>query len=302
MINIIKEKNYEKYYNKEKFKEANEIFEKYIKSCANIKIKKMEFMDFNISTITTCIKISDYINIKVLFEQLKISKDIIYLEYNEIIKGKRDKKKLKNKDTTDKRMKKKGKSFSNQLSIGFNCDKHYHKKPICMKIFSKGSLTITGVKSIEEIDYIIDLFVTMLKNIKKDYKYNNKVIKLHPYKNLKDKKNIIKKIETINGSFKCDFYINLKNLKKCILDKYKNDELYLKNNRSGLIELDLLFLKKYDNRKNKEKIPKVSVYGTGSIVINSVSEEILYKSYNFIKKFISDNYDNIVEKGYDFNL
>lgn len=300
MINNIKKEFYEKYYNIDKFKESNEIFEKYLDTC-DINKKEMKFTDFNISTITCIVKIANYINIKVLFEQLEVSNDIIYLEYNEIIKGKREKKKIKKKEIKDKRMEKKGKSFSNQLSIGFNCDKHYHKKPICMKIFSKGSLTITGVKSNEEINYVIHKFISLIDNIKNDYFYNNKIIKLYPYKELK-RENIEKSIETINGSFKCEFNVNLKNLKKCILNKYQNDELYLKNNRSALIELDLVFLKTNSNRKNKEKIPKVSVYGTGSIVINSVSEKILYKSYEFIKKFITENYDYVIDKDYEFNL
>ena len=302
MLNNIKKENYEKYYNKEKFKEANDIFELYLNSC-DIDKKNMSFTDFNISTITVIIKIAEYINIKVLFEQLNPDEEIQYLEYNDKIKGKRKKNKKKSlKNTLDKRMKKRGKCFSNQLSIGYICKEHYHKKPICMKVFSKGSLTLTGVKSENEINFVINKFQTMIKLIKTDYEYNNRIINLYPYKNLYDKDKIISNIETINGSFKCNFNINLKNMKKLLLNLYKEEEIYLKSNRSALIELDLLFYKNYDKRKNKNKTPKISIYGTGSIVINSINKEILYKSYEFIKELIKNNYDQIIDMDYNFNL
>ena len=199
-------------------------------------------------------------------------------------------------------MKKKGKTFANQLSIGFNCNKHCHKKPICLKVFSKGSLTLTGVKDTEEIDYVISNFYDMLKKIKKDYSYEDKKIYLEPYKNLLDIDKINKSIETVNGSFKCNFNINLEKLTKVLLDKYDNNQIYIKRNRSALIEIDILLLSIYDDRKKKNKTPKVSVYGTGSIVLNSVNEEIIIKSYKFIKKVLEDNYNNIVDQNFNFNL
>lgn len=301
MLNNIKKENYDIYYDKEKFKEANLVFESYLNSCT-INLEKMSFEDFNISTITTIIKIADKINIKVLYEQIPLSNDIIYLEFNDTVKGKRNKKKLKDNKSSDKRMKKKGKCFSNQLSIGFNCKEHYHKKPICVKIFSKGSLTVTGVKSNEEIKRVLEKLYELINNIKTEYRFNDKIIQLYPYENLFKVEDIKINIETTNGSFKCNFNINLKNMKKIISSKYKDGEIYIKNNRSGLIELYLLFYKNYDKRKNKDKTPKLSIYGTGSIVINSINEKILYKSYEFIKKFITDNYNDVIDKNYEFNL
>lgn len=301
MLNNIKKENYDIYYDKEQFKEANLIFESYLNSCS-INLEKMSFEDFNISTITTIIKIAEKINIKVLYEQIPLSNDIIYLEFNDNVKGKRNKKKLKDNKSSDKRMKKKGKCFSNQLSIGFNCKEHYHKKPICVKIFSKGSLTVTGVKSNEEIKRVLEKLYELINNIKTEYKFNDKIIQLYPYENLFKVEDIKINIETINGSFKCNFNINLKNMKKIISSKYKDGEIYIKNNRPALIELDLLFYKNYDKRKNKDKTPKLSIYGTGSIVINSINEKILYKSYEFIKKFITDNYNDVIDMNYEFNL
>jgi len=301
MLNKIDKEIYEKYYDISIFKEANEVFEKYIESC-DIKKQETTFEDFNISTITCIIKLSKSLNIKVLFEQFKINDNILYLEYQNKIKGKREKKVLKQNKTNDKRMKKKGKTFANQLSIGFNCNKHCHKKPICLKVFSKGSLTLTGVKDSDEIDYVINNFYNMLKNIKKDYYYEDKKIYLEPYKKLLDINKISKSIETVNGSFKCNFNINLEKLTNVLLKKYENNQIYIKRNRSALIEIDIILLSIYDERKKKSKIPKVSVYGTGSIVLNSVDEETIIKSYNFIKKVLEDNYKDIVDQDFNFNF
>jgi len=301
MLNIFEKKVYDKYYNLEIFHDANNEFEKYLKKCKIVQ-EDMNFEDFNISTITCIITIADFLNIKVLYEQLEISNDIIYLEYKNKVKGEKKKKIIKETKTKDKRMKKKGKTFANQLSIGFNCIRHNHKKPICLKIFSKGSMTLTGVKDKEEIDYVLEVLIKKIKNINMEYNYGNKKIILYPYKNLLDNNKIIKKIETVNGSFKCNFNINLNKLKTKLEEVYSTNELYIKSNRSALLELDLLIYNEYDKRKNKNKTPKISIYGTGSIVINSINEYFINKSYEFIKIFLENNYNNIVDKNYIFNL
>lgn len=304
MLNNINKDFYDKYYNIDIFHESNNIFESYLDTCStNVNKTEMSFTEFNISTITTIIDISNYINIKVLYEQLEISDDIIYLEYNNKIKGIRRKKKIKKtQNNTDKRKEKKGKCFSNQLSIGFGCKEHIHNNPICMKVFSKGSLTLTGVKSNEEIKKIINKFLKLLNNINKNYYFNDKLIKLIPYGVLNEDILNNYKIETTNGTFKCNFNINLEKLKKIISSKYKTNEIFLKSNKPGLLQIDLLNHKIYDERKNKYKNPKVFLYGTGSIVINSITEELLFISYKFIKKFITDNYNDIIDIDYEFNL
>lgn len=301
MLNIIKKENYEKYYDLDIFKHANKDFENYLEKC-NITQKKMNFEEFKVSTITCIFKIGDFINIKVLYEQIKIDETILYLEYNNLLKGNRNKKKINYDDNKDKRKNKKGKTFANQLSIGFSCKKHEHKKPICVKIFSKGSVTLTGVKDDNEINYIIKNLLKLIKNINTEYKYENKIINVLPYQNLLNVKDIIINIETVNGSFKSNFNINLKKITEIFNQKYNKNQIFIKNNRSALVELDLLIYKKYDDKKKKDKIPKVSIYGTGSIVLNSQDKDTIYKSYNFIKKFLETYYDNIVDKNYIFNL
>jgi hypothetical protein len=297
IIDLIGEKNYNQYYNLDDFKESNEEFEKYLDKCIIKSNNKIEFNKFEISTITSILKVADFFFIKVLFERLNINDDIKYIEYRDSIKGVRKKNKQKKN-----RNKKRNKIFGNQLSIGFNCKKHKHNKAICVKVFSKGNLTITGSKSKEEIIEIYDKLIKYIKDIDMDYKYDNKKINIPLYKNLYPKKEVKINIETVNGTFKCLFKINLNNFKKVISKKYTSDEIFIKDNRSALIELDLKNLKTFDEKKGVFKISKISIYGTGSIVFNSKNIVLIKKSYNFIKDFIIKNFNEIVDKNYVFNL
>ena len=302
-MNNIDETILNKYYNIPEFQKANELFDKFLNTCEITTDKIVDFSHFKISTITSIIKISTYLNLKILFENIDLNENIAYIEFKNQIKGFKQKKKSKKIIIdNDKRKRNKGKTFANQLSIGFLCKKHHHKKPICVKIFSKGSLTITGTKSSDEIKNICYQLLDIFKNINKKYIFEDQEIILIPYKNLINKKKLNINIETVNGSFKTNYRINLLDFKKKIRDFYNSDKIYIKSNRAALLELDLKIYEIFDKRKNKLKTPKISIYGTGSIVINSINEDLLFKTYNFIKDFILKNQEDIIDKNYVFNL
>jgi hypothetical protein len=292
-----------KYYNIPEFEEANNLYEKFLETCEITTDEVENFSEFKISTITSIIRISTFLNLKVLFENIDINENIAYIEFKNQIKGKKDKKKTKKKNNdNDKRKRNKGKTFANQLSIGFLCKIHHHKKPICVKIFSKGSLTITGTKSYDEIKRICNQLLDIFLNINIKYKFNDREIILIPYKNLVQKKNISINIETVNGSFKTNYRINLRDLKKKVREFYTPDKIYIKSNRAALLELDLKIHGFFDKRKNKLKTPKISIYGTGSIVINSINQDLLLKAFNFIKEFLLKYQKDVIDKNYVFNL
>ena len=303
-MNNIDKKTLETYYDIPEFKKANNLFEDFLKSCKLEVGKDCVFSDFNISTITSIIKIATFLNLKVLFENININSDIAYIEFKNKIKGVKEQKKtkVKNNNSNDKRKRNKGKTFANQLSIGFLCTEHIHKKPICVKIFSKGSLTITGTKSSKEIQKICNKLLSIFLQTNKRFVFGNKEIILLPYKNLVEKENVSISVETVNGSFKTNYKINLIHFKKKIREFYQSDKIYIKSNRSALLELDLKIYKFFDKRKKKLKTPKISIYGTGSIVINSINEELLFKSYEFIKVFLLEHKKDIVDQDYIFNL
>ena len=303
-MNNIDEVILDKYYRLTEFKKANKLYENYLKTCEIVVEQNGIFTEFQISTITSIIKIATYLNLKILFENIDINENIAYIEYKNQIKGHKDIKKKKNKmkKENDKRKRNKGKSFANQLSIGFLCKKHHHKKPICIKIFSKGSLTITGTKSSNEIKHVCYQLLDIFQNTNKIFKYNDQEITLIPYKNLINKDDLSISIETVNGSFKTNYRINLIDFQHKIRKLYDANKIYIKSNRAALLELDLKIYEFFDKRKNKLKTPKISIYGTGSIVINSINEDLLMKTYNFIKEFLLKYQKEIIDKNYKFNL
>lgn len=301
-MNKIDETILNKYYNIVEFKKANELYENYLKKCDIITDEIVDFNEFKISTITSIIRIASNLYLKILFDNIDIDENIAYIEYKNHIKGFKEKKRIKKNNDNDKRKRNKGKTFANQLSIGFLCKKHVHKKPICIKIFRKGSLTITGTKSSQEIKYICNLLIDIFQNINKKFLYKDQEIILFPYKDLVNKENLLINIETINGSFKTNYRINLNDLKIKVREFYNSDKIYIKCNRAALLELDLKIYEFFDKRKNKLKTPKISIYGTGSIVINSINEDLLNKSYIFIKEFLLKYQNDVIDKNYDFNL
>jgi len=303
-MNNIDEKTLNTYYDIPEFKKANSLFDDFLNKCRFDIENEESFTHFNISTITSIIKIATFLNLKVLFESIDINSDIAYIEFKNQIKGIKEQKIKKEKHTIndDKRKRNKGKTFANQLSIGFLCTEHIHKKPICVKIFSKGSLTITGTKSSAEIRKICNILLNIFLKTNKIFKFQDKEITLIPYQNLVKNEDISISVETVNGSFKTNFKINLIHFKKKISEIYKTDKIYIKSNRSALLELDLKIYQFFDERKKKLKTPKISIYGTGSIVINSINEELLYKTYEFIKEFLIENKKYIIDRNYVFNL
>ena len=48
-------------------------------------------------------------------------------------------------------------------------------------------------------------------------------------------------------------------------------------------------------KKQKEKIPSVFIYNSGSINIIAISLEILMNSYKLISEFVDENYEDLVE-------
>jgi len=75
-----------KYYNLVEFQKANELYENYLKKCDIITDEIVSFNDFQISTITSIIKIASNLYLKILFENIDINENIAYIEYKNQIK------------------------------------------------------------------------------------------------------------------------------------------------------------------------------------------------------------------------
>lgn len=295
------------YYDIDEFAESNDMFEDFISRCTfKDEIQKKQD-PLKVSTITVVFNASDGINPKMIYERIFLDDNIGYIEYdnNNIrgIKTKKKKKKKKIKKNVDKRKNNKHCPFANQFSIGINCKnpEHEHKNPVCVKMFANGKIHMTGCKCLEEVETIYNTLKMKLEEIKIKYMCGVKVVTVNPVKNLKDFKDIDVHIEMINGTFRTNYDINLNNLYKKIKEEYNDDEVYINFQNKSKFRFDLLKLGIYDEVKNKFKTPKVSVYNSGAVNINSTDKDALYQAYETSSKFLEKHFEVLVKREFIYD-
>jgi hypothetical protein len=306
----------DKYYELDEFKEANELFDSFLSRCKIIKQKKEKQDDFSISTMTIVTNMCDNINVKMVFQRLKIDKDIQYIESGgKEVRGEKDikkssyKKKEKKKKIKDKRKLGKGSPFSNQISIGFKCDihGHIHNNPICVKLFKNGRIQMTGCKDIDEVKYVYNKLYTKLNNIETIYYLNSKEIRIFPVQNIRTFEELDIKTEMINGTFSTKCKIDLNKILNKLKEVHMNDndetedDIYINSEKKSPLICYLKLFGIYDKKKSKNKIPSVFIYNSGAINIIAINEEIIMKSYEFISNFVDKYYDDIVETDIQFD-
>lgn len=233
-MTLLREYDEETYYNLEEFSTANSLFEEFLSKCEIIVPKKVPQDNFKISTMTIVTNICDSINVKMVFQRLKLDNDIIYIESGDkkvrgIKKVNKSSYKKKKKDVKDKRKLGKGCPFSNQISIGFNCSIkcHVHNNPICVKIFKNGRVQMTGCKDGEEIKTIYNKLYNKLNSINTNFSLNEQIINIYPFRNLKKYNDLIIKSEMINGTFSVNCKIDLHKMLKKISEMYSDKEIYI---------------------------------------------------------------------------
>ena len=289
----------ETYYNLEEFKESNRLFEKFLSKCKIEKIEKVEQSNFNISTMTIVTNICESINVKMVFQRLKVDNDIIYVESGNKVRGykKIGKNKKKKKNIKDKRKLGKGCPFSNQISIGFSCNikGHVHNNPICVKLFKNGRVQMTGCKDEDEIKTIYKKLYNKLNSINTNFISKEKIIKIYPFKKLKLYKDLDIKSEMINGTFSTNFKIDLNKMLNKISEIYSDQEIYINHEKKSPLTLYLKLFSIFDVKKQTNKMPSVFIYNSGSINIISINKEIILKSHKFISNFIEENFFDLVE-------
>lgn len=290
------------YYDIDDFKESNEMFEEFVSRCTFKDVLRKKQDPLKVSTITVVFNGSDGINPKMIYERLIIDDYIGYIEYDcNNIRGIRTKKKKKKKKVvknTDKRKNNKNCPFANQFSIGINCQNpdHSHKNPICVKLFANGNIQMTGCKGLDEVEVIFNILKMKLEEIKTEYKCGEKTIVVSPVKNLKDFKDIEVNIEMINGTFRTNYDINLNNLYKKVKEVYTDEEVYVNFQNKSKFRFDLLKLGHYDERKNKYKTPKIFIYNSGAVNINSTDKDALYSAYEQSSKFLEEHFEDLVKR------
>ena len=299
----------EEYYNIDEFKEANDLFENFLLKCNYIHSEKIKQGNFKISTMTVTSNFCDYVNIKMIYQRLKMEENIVYIENSkEHIRGiKKSKKKVYKKKAikknNDKRKLGKGNPFSNQISIGFTCNNcnHVHNNPICVKIFKNGNIQMTGCKDIEEVEIVYNQLYTSIYNINTEFSLNDKKIQIYAVKNIKKFKDITIKIEMINGTFKSNFKIDLNKLHLKLKEHYSEEDIFINCEKKTTLICYMKKFKVINKKQRKEKSPSIFIYNTGAINIIAINKEILMNTYNLISTFIDTHFEEIVQIEMEYN-
>lgn len=296
-----------KYYDLDKFKEANQEFESYIEKFITETDVRLKFTKLNISTITVISEIAKKINIKIIYDRLKLDDEFVYVTYQKnnirgIKTNIKKKKKITQKKKVDKRKLKNGYTFSNQITIGYDCKHHKHKNPISIKLFKNGSLQMTGCKTKEEITYIYEKLYEKITSIQQFYMFGDIKIKINESFDLVPPKYFDYKTEMLIGTVNSNYNLKQSEINDLIISKYQIDTIsttYEENIQSPL----RLYLKNYsDIISGKERVPVVFVYSSGAINIMSHSFDNIYKTEKFIKKLFTKNSNKIVDIDYEFDL
>lgn len=244
----------------------------------------------NISTITSTCKIKDIkFNCDNIAKYIDLSPDCIVSVSKDSGHVTSDKeniiiyRSLIDKDRKKKKTQKK-KSFYNQVSmyvkINSKIEGYVH-----VKIFTNGSMQITGCKSAEDISIVLIVLMNKLRETKAII--NNGKIEEKPFVsdiNLADIKHIIDlKINMINTNFKTKFHINLPKLQQMLLScGYKSVYDRMKHSCVNL---------KYNHPDKKISI---FVFEQGSIVITgAISGDQILTGFEFINKFLLANYHKL---------
>ena len=295
------------------FDKAEDLFDSFINSCDVIKHKYIGPSELVISTITVTGGIGTLVNDEIIYNCLKINDDIIYLEKGSRIRGDKPIKKKKrvkkdNKDPrfqkVDKRKRGKGKSFSNQVSIGVKGILEKHKKPINVKLFKNGRIHMAGARSLEEAQSIYKIVVKEIGKIptKHMIEGTDREVDIFPIENMNIYEESDLTINMINSTFQTNFKIEQLKLYNLLKSKYEITNVFTTYNNcmSSPVRVYLKCFATYDSKKKKYKQPSLFIYRSGSVNVVVPAMDLLSKAYEFINTFFKENYDEIVQK--DINL
>lgn len=253
------------------------------------------FDDISISTMTVICRMRN-INFKCknITRYINLEKDsIIYVNgsvKNEAIMRSVEGMKIKKSRNTPKRKipnKNNKTKFLNQVSAQVMTPHKLNNKPISVKLFSNGSIQMTGCNSIESV---LDVICKLLYEMKQTKEINDKKIKFTHKPDKITLQNINKiEIVMINGIFKLPFEINRiklfdalqSNNIKCTYDSVKHSAVNIKYMISASHE--------------PPRYITILAFEEGSIIITGASNCLqMNETYNFINRFILINIDQII--------
>lgn len=281
---------------------------------------ELYFTPYRVSTITCNAYIGNDINLdlSILFENIKIENEtdnFIWIQYlkeeKENTRGIYPKKKRKTKTESVKKTR-----FDNQVTVIFKRADEYMPN---IKVFKNGNIQLTGIRKIEDTEYIVN---KIIENVKDIYK-NNKNIILTDYTDLNpiDRLSYSNfKIRMINTDFKVytgetmtdKFNIRRKELHNILIsDNYNNKSSFqpgiyqgvkleyfwnsnsIANNGICMCSSNCFGKNSGLGNGNCKKVT-IAIFESGSILITGgITFTQVDDAYKYICKVITDNKKNI---------
>lgn len=273
------------------------------------KFKRCSPSPLRITTHVASATINAKLNLKLLAENLDISKDVLYIEFKtekeNIIKGKKGGKTSKKSS--------KGR-FWNQITILFQPEAGFQNN---IKIFNNGSISMTGIKKIENGKRSIEILVEKIKEIYKEKEIKDIIEDNTPIDELQLK---TFSIALINSDYMISYNINRTRLHKLLCNQYHifstfdaceypgvNIKMFWNENTKNTEKNGICMCKSKCNGKGdgkgdgKCKVVTIFAFQSGSIMITGARTiEQIYAGYNFINNVFEKHKDILEMKIPDF--
>jgi TATA-box binding protein (TBP) (component of TFIID and TFIIIB) len=243
-------------------------------------------IDMIISTISVTGKINCKINLDNINKYVKLSNDyIISIKYAG---------KFRYLETRKSKAKKKDlKCFENQLTMEIRVS---HNKQINIKLFKNGSFQMTGCKSINDCNIVLNKLISKLKNKIAIYDLTTNKIVEKPFiedidnGNSEEVKVYGFKIDMINSNFSVNYLINREILYNILLNNKVNCRY------EPCIHACVNIKYPIENDPNN-KVVSIFVFQSGNIIITGArTREQINSSYNYITNILTIHHDRIVKK------
>ena len=254
--------------------------------------------ELKISTISMFMKFCNGIQYRLLYENIPINDEIIYVKFNDMVRGYKEEKTKRQITKFIKKKKKRTNDFNNQVSVGILGSLKGHKQPINVKIFKNGSILMVGCKAEEEGKYVYKVLKKNLENLYIKFKLEdtneevdvpivNEINKLEETK--------LKIANMVNCTFKINYRVNLEKMYNRLqeLNIPNISILYTPCISSGIrIYLEDYYI--FDKKKNQKKTPSICCFRE-SVNMNVPKKEFIEPTHNFIKKILKEEYEKIIE-------
>lgn len=254
--------------------------------------------ELKISTISMFMKFCNGIQYRLLYENIPINDEIIYVKFNDMVRGYKEEKTKRQITKFIKKKKKRTNDFNNQVSVGILGSLKGHKQPINVKIFKNGSILMVGCKAEEEGKYVYKVLKKHLKNLYIKFKLEDTNEKVDvPIVNEINKleETNLKIANMVNCTFKINYKVNLEKMYNRLqeLNIPNISILYTPCISSGIrIYLEDYYI--FDKKKNQKKTPSICCFRE-SVNMNVPKKDFIEPTHNFIKKILKEEYEKIIE-------